>query len=167
MDLRKYNLSKGMITLTEALFADADPVNNILIPELALWQGYLSTMRAECDALYIASPGTTDPSLMKRLIDENKVSVADGVKNAYAILDPTYTISTFQSQCDDGGKFNLALDWNIALEYILQGSLDPAPPDWVNTWSPAKAAAIVAWPDYGTFRQLLGNYMTFGGFATI
>ncbi len=156
-----------MITLTEALFADADPVNNILIPELALWQGYLTTMRSECDALYLAAPGTSDPSLMKRLIDDSKLSVADGVKNAYNTLDPTYTISTFQSQCDDGNKFNLALDWNIALEYILQGSMDPAPPDWVATWNPVKAAAIVAWPDYGTFRQVLRNYMTFGGWATI
>ena len=167
MELRKYNLSRGMITLTEALFADADPVNNILIPELALWQGYLTTMRSECDALYLAAPGTSDPSLMKRLIDDSKLSVADGVKKAYNTLDPTYTISTFQSQCDDGNKFNLALDWNIALEYILQGSMDPAPPDWVATWNPVKAAAIVAWPDYGTFRQVLGNYMTFGGWATI
>lgn len=156
-----------MITLTEALFADADPVNNILIPELALWQGYLTTMRSECDALYLAAPGTSDPSLMKRLIDDSKLSVADGVKNAYNTLDPTYTISTFQSQCDDGNKFNLALDWNIALEYILQGSMDPAQPDWVATWNPVKAAAIVAWPDYGTFRHVLGNYMTFGGWATI
>ena len=172
MELRYYNLSPGAITQGELIFAAADVVVDYLAPALALWQARLAALRVDCDAAY--SPAGA-PSLMKMLIDANKsISLADNIKNAFRTLGngtnaSTYTENTFVNGSDAGGFTQDALDMNIALQYVLEGYLDTQvplpPPNWINTWNQVNAAAAIAWPDYGTLRQVIGQYITFSGWA--
>lgn len=166
MELRYYNLSPGAITQIQTIFDVADVVVDYLTPTMELWRTRVGELQDDCDAAY-APAGS--PSLMKILID-GTLPLSSGIENAFKVLSnggkgSSFTENTFISGSNAAGFNQDGLDVIIALNYVVQGSADPAPPAWVATWNPVNAAALIASPILGQLQQKIGEYLTFSGYA--